>query len=58
MKQIRVLQKALLLAGKVLRDNPPADIGSYDFDMLTVLAGGAERDPEGREWAAYFVKKH
>lgn len=58
-KQIRCLQKALRKACKVLRENPPMEMDWFyeDMDRLHILLGGMQRDPEGTEWALYFLNK-
>lgn len=58
-KQIRCLQKALRKACKVLRENPPMEMDWFyeDMDRLHILLGGMQRDPEGAEWALYFLNK-
>lgn len=56
MTKEQLLLKAYLKMAKFIRDNPP------DLDAIlalpggiNVLAGGAQRDPEGREWANLFL---
>ena len=50
----RALEKASLL----LRNHPPYDVGEMgNAEILSIVAGGANRDPEGREWAIYFLSQ-
>lgn len=48
----RALEKASLF----LRNHPPCDaceMGS--IEILGIVANGANRDPEGKEWTTYFL---
>lgn len=56
MTKEQLLLKAYLKMAKFIRDNPP----NLDAILalpggINVLAGGAQRDPEGREWANLFL---
>lgn len=44
-----VITNALRIAAKYARENIPAEVPT-DKDYLLILAGGAERDPEGKEY--------
>ena len=57
--QIRHLRNALRKACKVLRENPPMEMDWFyeDMDRLQILLGGMKRDPEGDEWALYFINQ-
>lgn len=56
--QNKILKRALFNMAKVLRENPPLDMDWFLQDMrrMKFLAGGSERDPEGKEIAIYFVQ--
>ena len=50
----RALEKASLF----LRNHPPEN--AYEIDnaeILNIMSGGTVRDPEGREWAIYFLSQ-
>ena len=51
-----VLREAVFEMGKTLREHP-IDMDWYleEPERLRFLAGGCQRDPEGKEIAAYFV---
>lgn len=48
-RKFMVITNALRIAAKYARENIPAEIPT-DKDYLLILAGGAERDPEGKEY--------
>jgi hypothetical protein len=48
-RKFMVITNALRIAAKYARENIPAEIPT-DQDYLLILAGGAERDPEGKEY--------
>lgn len=48
-RKFMVITNALRIAAKYARENIPAEIPT-DGDYLLILAGGAERDPEGKEY--------
>lgn len=48
-RKFMVIAKALRIAAKYARENIPAEVPT-DKDYLMILAGGAERDPEGKEY--------
>ncbi len=53
-----VLYDALKLAGKWIRNNPPADFPEEDSDIhFRIIAGGIIRDPDGKEYVNYFIDK-
>jgi hypothetical protein len=55
----RVLINALLIAGKYARDNLPAELPYNDEnfqDYLSIIVNGANRDPEGKEFAALWLQ--
>ena len=56
--QLRVTKLALFLMGQHCREdasNPSLDIYLKDMNLLQILAGGGERDPEGKEFVYHFV---
>lgn len=48
-RKFMVVTNALRVAAKYARENVPAEVPS-DMEYLAILAGGAERDPEGKEY--------
>lgn len=48
-RKFMVISNALRIAAKYARDNIPAEVPA-DLEYLAILAGGAERDPEGKEY--------
>lgn len=51
-----ILRDALLLACEFIRKYPCGEIAAYmNNDMLSILAGGATRDPRGEEFFAEFI---
>lgn len=48
-RKFMVITNALRIAAKYARENIPAEVPT-DKDYLMILAGGAERDPEGKEY--------
>lgn len=48
-RKFMVITNALRIAAKYARENVPAEVPT-DKDYLLILAGGAERDPEGKEY--------
>ena len=57
-EQNEILKKAIFKMGKFIRQNPPALEGFLeDMQLLHILVGGNARDPEGKEYAYYFVDK-
>ena len=48
-RKFMVVTNALRVAAKYARENIPAEVPA-DREYLTILAGGAERDPEGKEY--------
>ena len=58
--QLKVLKRALFLMGQHCRNiaaNPSLDIYLHDMKLFQVLAGGEQRDPEGKEFVYHFVGK-
>lgn len=55
----QILYQALCKACNVLRACPPYDLDWFfkDPERLKILQGGSERDPQGKEWLAYFVNQ-
>ena len=56
-KDVLILSKALLKACKMLREYPPTleqTIIPYNL-YLKILVGGIHRDPDGKEFASYFI---
>lgn len=50
----KTLQEALRIAGQYSRDNLPGFIPD-NADYLRIYTGGADRDPEGKEFIAYWL---
>ena len=50
----KTLQEALRIAGQYSRDNLPGFMPS-DTEYMRIYIGGAERDPEGKEFIAYWL---
>lgn len=48
-RKFMVITNALRIAAKYARENIPAEVPT-DKDYLLILAGGAKRDPEGKEY--------
>ena len=48
-RKFMVVTNALRIAAKYARENIPAEVPA-DMEYLAILAGGAERDPEGKEY--------
>ena len=48
-RKFMVISNALRIAAKYARDNIPAEVPA-DLEYLAILASGAERDPEGKEY--------
>ena len=58
--QLRVTKRALFLMGQHCRNiaaNPSLDVYLKDMELFQVLAGGGQRDPEGKEFVYHFVDK-
>ena len=55
-QRILVLRETVYAMGKLLREHP-IDMDWYceDPQRMKILAGGTARDPEGKEYANYFV---
>lgn len=55
-QRVLVLREAVYNMGKLLREHP-IDMDWYCEDprRMKILAGGTNRDPEGKEYANYFV---
>lgn len=57
-QRILVLREAIYMMAKVFREHPiETDWYLEESQRLALLAGGTARDPEGKEWANYFVFK-
>lgn len=58
-EQNKILKKAIFEMGKFIRQNPPSSLdGFFEYEgILPVLAGGMDRDPEGKEYAYYFINR-
>lgn len=55
-QRVVVLREAIYMIGKILREHPlDTDWHFEDPERIQILTGGAARDPEGKEWASYFV---
>ena len=49
---------ALEKASLFLRQHPPCDACEMaDIEILSMVANGESRDPNGNEWATYFLGK-
>ena len=58
--QLKILKKAVFLMGQHCRNiaaNPSLDTYFNDMELLQILIGGNDRDPEGKEFVYYFVNK-
>ena len=57
--KVVVLLQALRKASKVIRTYPPTEMEFFlqDARLMSTLAGGKERDPEGAEYSLYFIEK-
>lgn len=56
-EKLVIVQRALKLACKFLRDNPPGDLSLYpDIDYIAACMGAAS-DPEGKNWQILFLRK-
>lgn len=54
-EKLEIVMKALRMACKFMRENPPGDIDAYPIDMIqNVLVGGTD-DPEGKKYMRYFL---
>jgi hypothetical protein len=57
-ERLEIVSKALLMASEFIRQNPPAMFPDNDYsELVMITAGGLDRDPDGREYAAYFINK-
>lgn len=58
-EQNKILKKAIFEMGKFIRQNPPALLDGFleDIQLTQTLVGGANRDPEGKEYVYYFIDK-
>ena len=55
-QRVVVLREAIYMMAKVLREHPvEMDWYLEDMNRMPILTGGIARDPEGKEWANYFV---
>ena len=53
----KAYKRALEKASLFLRNHPPEDACEIDnIEILTIISGD-NRDPEGREWAIYFLSQ-
>ena len=57
-QRILVLREAIYMMAKLFREHP-IDMDWYleEPARLLMLMDGTTRDPQGREWASYFVFK-
>lgn len=65
--RIKLLQKTLIKMGTFIRMMPPASLdipkevsekcGLTFEEYINLLAGGMERDPEGKDFIYYFMAK-
>lgn len=53
----KIMFRALKIIGKMLRRNPMGDLDMYPADLMKVLVGGENRDPNGEEYVTYFINK-
>lgn len=58
-EQNKILKEAIFEMGKFIRQNPPAFLDGFleDMRLMQTLIGGVNRDPEGKEYAYYFIDK-
>lgn len=58
-EQNKILKEAIFEMGKFIRQNPPALLDGFleDIQLMQTLVGGTVRDPEGKEYAYYFINK-
>lgn len=57
-EQNKILKNALSKMGNFIRNNPPLDLNAFnDLQLMSILAGGLERDPQGKEYVHYFINK-
>ena len=54
----KAYKRALEKASLFLRNHLPEDACEIDnIEILSIVSGGTDRDPEGREWAIYFLSQ-
>ena len=52
----KAYRRALEKASLFLRNHPPCDACEMgNIEILGIVANGANRDPEGKEWTTYFL---
>lgn len=52
----KAYRRALEKASLFLRNHPPGDACEMgNIEILSIVSGGANRDPEGKEWTTYFL---
>ena len=52
----KAYRRALEKASLFLRNHPPGDACEMgNIEILGIVSGGANRDPEGKEWITYFL---
>lgn len=54
--QSELMKRALAKMGKFIRENPPGELPD-DIEMISLFAGGLDRDPNGYEFLNYFLSK-
>ena len=54
----KAYRRALEKAGLFLRNHPPYDTcEAGNIEILSIVAHGNNRDPEGKEWTTYFLSQ-
>ena len=54
----KAYRRALEKASLFLRNHPPGDACEMgNIEILGIVSGGANRDPEGKEWITYFLSQ-
>ena len=51
-----IVSRALRIACKWIRKNPPGDLDLYDIEQIRALTN-AEKDPDGENFLQYFLMK-
>ena len=52
----KAYRRALEKASLFLREHPPGDACEMgNIEVLGIVSGGANRDPEAKEWTTYFL---
>lgn len=54
--KLKIVSRALRIACKWIRENPPGDLDLYNIDQIRALTN-AEKDPNGENFIQYFLMK-